>query len=173
MCGNGDWFLQTRNKSSNFPDRVNPWPLTLAALAAHLSEHYWYSVLSGAHLHTTCYTLHTTLILTHNMLHITQNMDTYTQYATHYTEHWYLHTTCYTLHRTLILTHNMLHITQNIVINIIRYSDTHLHRTCYTLHRTLLKALYSDTMHIVQNIDIDAHYTEHWYKLHRTLMHIV
>ena len=107
------------------------------------------------------------------MLYITQNIDPYTQHATHYTEHWYLHTTCYTLHRTLILTHNMLHITQNIVINIIRYSDTHLHRTCYTLHRTLLKALYSDTMHIVQNIDIDAHYTEHWYKLHRTLMHIV
>ena len=44
------------------------------------------------------------------------------------------------------------------------------HAIHYTEH---CLTLYSDTMHIVQNIDIDAHYTEHWYKLHRTLMHIV
>ena len=64
---------------------------------------------------------------------------------------------------------------QRISLNITdtRYSVVHTytqHATHYTEH---CLTLYSDTMHIVQNIDIDAHYTEHWYKLHRTLMHIV
>ena len=80
------------------------------------------------------------------MLHITQNIDTYTQHAN-------------TLHRTLLYT------LSGTVINTSTEHAIHYTEHCLTL--------YSDTTHIVQNIDIDAHYTEHWYKLHRTLMHIV